>query len=181
MSGVATDSIIRSRVVSVKSRLLDARGHGPRQFPSHVPRSCRPDVLSKMPRSCNLLFDLLRSAGDPRGQTRASVRYLAEVSRLPQTVVWRALRRLTAAHLVFATQVGTAHVPTTWQVLWRSPACSFPQLFVPLAPIRNRTRDSKAFSPKGTETRPESQPGERALRWAAAQVHRELKIGRAHV
>jgi hypothetical protein len=177
MRGVATDSTIRSRVVSVKSRSLDARGHGPCQFPSHVSRSCRPDVLSKMPRSCNLLFDLLRSAGDPRGQAAVSVRYLSEVSHLSSRTVRRALRRLTGAHLIALLSVGRGTRASTWQLCWRSPLCTFPHARGALAPIRSKPRDSKAFSPKGTEDRPEGQPGQRALRWAAVQVRRELASG----
>jgi hypothetical protein len=177
MSGVVGNSTIRSRVVSVKSRPLDARGHGPHRFPSYVSRSCRPDVLSKMPRSCNVVFDLLRSAGDPRGQVVVSVRYLSGVSRLSSRTVRRALRRLTGAHLIALLAVGRGTRASTWQLCWSSVFCTFQHARGALSPIRSRTRDSKAFSPKGTETRPKDQPGQRALRWAAAQVRRELASG----
>ena len=141
-------------------------------------QSCRPDVLSKMPRSCNIVFDMLRSMIDSKGQSYASVRYLAQVTHLGTTAVWRALHRLRGAHLIAIASDSRGARGTVWQLRWKSPLASFPQVTVPLAPIRSNTRDSKAFSPKGTvsPSNPNS-PSKRALAWAMAQLRKELTTG----
>ena len=145
---------------------------------SSFSHSCRPDVLSKMPRSCNIVFDMLRSMINPKGQSSASVRYLAQVSHLGTTAVWRALRRLRGAHLIAIASPGRGSRETVWQLRWRSPLASFPQVSVPLAPIRSNTRDLEAFSPKGTDSPSGSNgPSKRSLAWAMAQLRNELGTG----
>ena len=131
-----------------------------------------------MPRSCNIVFDVLRSMIDSKGQSTASVRYLAQVTHLGTTAVWRALRRLRGAHLIAIASPSHGTRGTVWQLRWRSPLASFPQVSVPLASIRNITRDSKAFSPKGTGSLPKSNsPSKRALAWAMAQLQKDLGTG----
>ena len=173
MLGASSNSNIASRGVFVKGTLPGDR----RKTQSHsgLKPSCRPDVLSKMPRSCNLVFDVLRSMIDSNGQSRASVRYLAQVTGLGTTAVWRALRRLRGAHLIALAADSGGNQARVWQLRWRSPLASFPQISVPLAPIRTRTRDLKAFSPNGTDRRLETNhPSRRALAWAMAQIRAEL-------
>ena len=168
-----TSSTIASRGVFVKGTLRGDR----RKTQSHsgLKPSCRPDVLSKMPRSCNLVFDVLRSMINERGQATASIRYLAQVTGLGTTAVWRALRRLRGAHLIALAADSGGNQAQVWQLRWRSPLASFPQICVPLAPIRSNTRDLKAFSPNGTNRRPETnRPSRRALAWAMAQIRAEL-------
>jgi len=177
MSSNSATSKIASGELLVKSKCPGAGKRPLGLTQSGFQHSHRPDVLSKMPRSCNLLFDLLRSMADQRGQARVSLGHLADVSHLGSATVWRALRRLEGARLVVTVTPGSGKQATTWRVLWRSPLCRFPQASVPPAPIRSKPRDSRVFNPKGTAARPRGQPGERALRWAAAQVRRELAGG----
>jgi len=176
MSGVLTNSTIASRGVVVKRHPLDEAKKTQSLLGSNtVFRSCRPDVLSKMPLSCNLTFDLLRSMIDQRGQARASVRYLADVSHLSPKTVWRALRRLRGANLISVAAASHGTRATAWQLRWRSPLCSFPQLSVSPAPIRCNP-EKEDFNPKGTVSSIDQQPkpSKRALAWAAAQVRNEL-------
>ena len=197
--GVLSNFTIASRGVFVKGTLPGNR----RETQSHsgLNLPCRPDVLSKMPRSCNLVFDVLRSMIDSNGQSQASVRYLAQVTGLGTTAVWRALRRLRGAHLINIATDSRGARGTIWQLRWRSPLSSFPQFTVPPPPTY-RPRD-KAFSPNGTD-RPlsdtnarglpngrssqmgvdagagppaiaKTRPSPRALRWAAAEIRRAVR------
>ena len=72
-----TNSTIASRGVFVKSTFLGDRTTT--KTHSRLKPSFRPDVLSKMPRSCNIVFDVLRTMIDRTGQSKASVRDLAQV------------------------------------------------------------------------------------------------------
>jgi hypothetical protein len=114
---------------------------------------------------------------DRKGQRRASVRYLATTGLSHQTT-WRALRRLRGARLIAIASGSRGSQETVWQLCWRSPLASFPQISVTLAPISSNTRERKAFSPQGT-TRPSRPkgPSKRALAWAMAQLRKELGTG----
>jgi DNA-binding transcriptional regulator YhcF (GntR family) len=61
--------------------------------------TARPDVLQRMPRSCNLVFDLLSILGK-NGSATISLRDLASEARLSPEAVRRALSRLEAAGLI---------------------------------------------------------------------------------
>jgi len=61
--------------------------------------TARPDVLQRMPRSCNLVFDLLSILGK-NGSATISLRDLASEVRLSPEAVRRALSRLEAAGLI---------------------------------------------------------------------------------
>lgn len=177
MHGSDTKSIIGPGSVVVKSGDLTkpTKTQSPSGY-NAVFRSCRPDVLSKLPRSCNLLFDLMRAAIDPSGLVTVSIRELGQLARLSHTQARRALRRLQGAHLIEMVDPGSGPHPATWKVLWRSYGGSFPQVSGTLAPIRNRTRDLRDFSPKGTPSPVDQQPtpSKRALAWAMAVVRKEL-------
>jgi len=172
---VITNSNIASGGVFVKRHTPQtAQRHCVSQSQSRFSRSHRPDVLSKMPRSCNLVFDVLRSMVDRKGQSRASVRYLAQTTQLGTTAVWRALRRLRGAHLIAIASVSRGSQETVWQLRWRSPLSSFPQISVPPASTIS-PREEKAYSPSGT-IRPSrsNEPSKRALAWLMAKVRNEL-------
>jgi hypothetical protein len=173
---VTTNSNIASGSVFVKRRTPQAvQRRCVSQSQSRFPRSQRPDVLLKMPRSCNIVFDVLRSMINRKGQSRASVRYLAQVTGLSHQTTWRALRRLRGAHLIAIASASHGSQKTVWQLQWRSPLGSFPQISVTLAPIRSNTRERKAFSPSGTDRPPRSnKPSKRALAWLMAKVRTEL-------
>ena len=84
--------------------------------------SRRPDVLAKMPPSCNVTFDVLRTYA--MGETaKISVQELAEVCRLSTRQVRRALARLHGARLIRWERGGPGRGNrSTVVVLWRSPA-----------------------------------------------------------
>ena len=135
-------------------------------------RSKRPEVLARMPASCNVVFDVLRSSIDSRGRVTLSVREIARVAHLGKTTAVRALRRLAGAHLIARTDPGGGTQATTWQILWRSPLASFPQGTVPpTATYKPR----EEVSPNGTDRPPadtskHAHPSPRALGWAAARI-----------
>ncbi len=173
MYGSRTVPSIASGQVFVKSTLPGDR----RKTQSHsgLKPSYRPNVLSKMPRSCNITFDVLRAMVDGRGRARASIRYLAQVTGLGTTAVYRALHRLRGAHLISLVGDSSGRRARTWQVRWRSPLFSFPQISVPPAPIRNKPRE-KAFNPTGTSRSTSAHPpSKRALRWAMSQVRKTIR------
>ena len=116
---------------------------------------------------------------NPKGQSSASIRYLAhKATHLGTTAVWRALRRLRGARLIAIASPSHGSRETVWQLRWRSPLASFPQVSVPLAPIRSNTRDLEAFSPNGTDSPSDSNgPSKRSLAWAMAQLRNELGTG----
>ena len=169
---LSTNSTIASRRVFVKSTFRGDRRKT--QSQSGLKPSFRPDVLAKMPRSCNLVFDVLRSMIDSSGHSRASVRYLAQVTGLGTTAVWRALRRLRGARLISIATDSHGARGTVWQLRWRSPLCSFPQISVP--PPATHTPRERAFSPNGTNRPPKrNRPSPRALAWAMAQVRKTIR------
>lgn len=165
-------STIASRGVFVKGASLGDR----RKTQSHsaLKPSCRPDVLSKMPRSCNLVFDVLRTMADGKGQSRASVRYLARVTGLSHQTVWRALRRLRGARLISLAVESNGNRAWVWQVRWESPLASFPQVCV--TPRSTLYPEKKELSPSGTN-RPSraNKPSKKALAWAMAQVRKTIR------
>lgn len=73
MRSVSATSKIASGELLVKSRCPDAGKRPLGLTQSGFQHSHRPDVLSKMPRSCNVVFDLLRIMADGGGKARASV------------------------------------------------------------------------------------------------------------
>ena len=133
MGGYTIANIRRGRVV-VKSNNLAK----PQESQSSTDKkSSRPDVLSKMPRSCNIVFDVLRDSVDSRGQVMASTRYLAQVTRLSPQSVYRALHRLRGANLIAMASPSRGTTPCTWEVRWRVFRGAFPQFCVTPRPIRN--------------------------------------------
>jgi len=173
MSGNLARTTIAPRGAFVKSNPLGERRKtqtGSGKFPS-----CRPDVLSKMPRSCNIVFDVLRAEINPQGQAAISVRHLAHVTRLSPQTVSRALRRLRGANLITVAADAQGSRSRTWQLRWRVFGGSFPQFCVTPGHIRNYP-EKKDLSPNGTPSsvvkRPE--PSRRALAWAITQVRAAL-------
>ena len=164
---------IAPRGVVVKSNHLGERRKT--QTTSGKYPSCRPDVLSKMPRSCNIVFDVLRVLINPEGQAAVSVRNLAQVTRLSPQTVSRALRRLRGANLITVASAAQGRTACTWQVRWRAFRGAFPQFCVTPAPIRYNP-ENKDLSPNGTPSSDNEQPkpSRRALAWATAQVRDTL-------
>ena len=82
----------------------------------------RPDVLRKMPLSCSVVFDVLRSLA--MGEAIViSVSELSVMCRLSHRQVRRVLARLHGAHLIYWQRGGPGRChPSTIEVLWRSPA-----------------------------------------------------------
>jgi len=87
MDGSCTPIIIGARDVVVKP---DHPSKPTKSQSRTGTKSFRPDVLSKMPRSCNVVFDVLRSSIDCEGRSATSMRYLAQVSQLSDRTVKRA-------------------------------------------------------------------------------------------
>jgi len=81
------------------------------------------DCLDQMPRSCNIVFDVLRAWS--MYPATISVRELAAMTHLSRAQVARALRRLEGAKLIKCIKQGSGTRPSSWKVLW-----SFPQLSV---------------------------------------------------
>lgn len=141
----------------------------------------RPDVLSKMPRSVNVLFDVLRFSIDSGGRCQASVRDLASITRLSHQTVWRGLRRLRGAHLIQLIKRGAGGRSSVYQLLWRSSLASFPQdLVTPTSCSLSISREKnlpreKRLNPPGT-FRPSrsNKPSKKALAWAMSQLRNEL-------
>lgn len=78
--------------------------------------SGRPDVLHRLPRSCNKVWDLLQLEGEVTIVT--SLRELAKDARLSPCQVHRALRRLEGAHLIrWEREPGRGHKSRV-QILW---------------------------------------------------------------
>ena len=85
----------------------------------------RPDVLSKMPHSCQVTFDVLRSFA-MREAVEISIRDLAERCRLSYVQTRRALRRLEGANLIWWQNPGPGRGHrSVFEVRWTPP--SFPQ------------------------------------------------------
>ena len=82
----------------------------------------RPDVLRRMPLSCSIVFDVLRTyaAGEA---AELSVRELAQMCRLSPRQTRRALARLHGAHLIRwqRSGPGRGHCSII-EVLWKNPA-----------------------------------------------------------
>ena len=115
---------------------------------------------------------------DRKGQSKASARHLGQITGLSHQTTWRALRRLRGAHLIEISSGSRGNLGTIWQLRWRTPLCTFPQPSVTLHPIRNKTRDLKAFSPNGTNCSQQSTtPSKKALAWAMTQLRKELSTG----
>jgi len=135
----------------------------------------RPDVLSKMPRSCKVTFDVLRSFAMGEA-VELSIRDLAEMCRLSyaqtrRAIVWRRCGP------------GRGH-RSIFQVRWTLP--SFPQRNDPpyaretLRPQRCLNPSfAKAKTTASTKLTPQLkdqtwQPSERAIRWALARARDRL-------
>ena len=126
---VRSNLTIASRRVSVKSTFLGDRTKT--KIYSRLKPSSRPDVLSKMPRSCNLLYDVLRALDRGNGVIRISQRDLADITRYSKTQVRRALRRLQGAKIIRLIEKGKGHRKTIYYLRWNSQK-SFPQFSGPL-------------------------------------------------
>jgi len=84
--------------------------------------SRRPDVLRRMPLSCNVIFDVLRSFAMGEA-VELSIRELAEMCRLSPRQVRRALARLQGAHLIRWQRNGPGRGHRSIiEVLWKNPA-----------------------------------------------------------
>lgn len=82
----------------------------------------RPDVLRKMPLSCSVVFDVLRSLAMGEAVT-ISVSELSVMCRLSHRQVRRILTRLHGAHLIYWHRGGPGRChPSTIEILWKSPA-----------------------------------------------------------
>ena len=81
----------------------------------------RPDVLRKMPLSCNVVFDVLRALAMGEA-VEFSIRELAQMCRLSPRQTRRALARLHGAHLIRwrRGRPGRGHRSST-EILWKSP------------------------------------------------------------
>jgi len=159
----------------------------------HYQRSCRPDVLRKMPLSTNVVFDVLRILAMGEA-VELSIRELARTSRLSYVQARRALRRLEGANLIRWQNPGPGRGHrSVFEVRWTPP--SFPQVNDP--PLRARDtlcpqRTKSTNSPK--ERRPAtagaSSPGtngktlpakgqprlsSRAYRWAVGEFRRRVQ------
>jgi len=77
----------------------------------------RPDVLRKMPLSCNVVFDVLRALAMGEA-VEFSIRELAQMCRLSPRQTRRALARLHGAHLIRWQRRGHCSII---EVLWRNP------------------------------------------------------------
>ena len=130
-----------------------------------------------MPRSCNLVFDLLRFGLCPvDGTLKVSLRDLAEECRLSVTQTRRALRRLEAVRLLrwHRTRGRCGVVELHWQ--------SFPQKTVPPTPLYAREyldpreRRKLCFA-KTSRSAQLPNPSTRAHRWAMHQLRHELTAG----
>ena len=92
----------------------------------HYQRSCRPDVLRKMPLSANVVFDVLRILA-MREAVEISIRDLAETCRFSYIQTRRALRRLEGANLIRWQNPGPGRGHrSVFEVRWTLP--SFPQV-----------------------------------------------------
>ena len=111
---------------------------------AHHGHSRRPDVLSKMPLSCKVVFDVLRTHAMGKA-VELPVRELAEVCRLSYAQTRRALRRLVGANLIRWQNPGPGRGHrSVFEVRWTPP--SFPQKNDP--PLRGRD----TLYPQGTKT-----------------------------
>jgi len=94
----------------------------PSQRDTHDGYPRRPDVLSKMPRSCNVIFDVLRTYAMGEA-VELSIRELAEMCRLSHRQVRRALARLHGAHLIRWQRNGPGRGRCSIiEALWKNPA-----------------------------------------------------------
>jgi len=64
-------------------------------------------VLLIMPRSCNLVFDLLASSADKQGSSSLTMAEIGKTAHISRQTVWRALKRLLSAHLLEIREHGT--------------------------------------------------------------------------
>jgi len=150
----------------------------------------RPDVLGRMPRSCNVVWDVLRVFA--MGETvRLSIRDLAEMCRLSYTQTYRALRRLQGANLIEWRKPGSGRGhPSVFEVGWTAPS-TFPQVNDPSLRARDKnyspSGNSKRSSLRETALADPSSAGScqtvsrlrhrlspRAERWAIAEFRRRL-------
>lgn len=94
--------------------------------PSRTIGLTRPSILGKMPLSCNILFDVLRTLDPGNGVVQISQRDLAAITRYSQRQVGRALRRLRSANLLRLVDKGRGQRKTIWYLRWNNQK-SFPQ------------------------------------------------------
>ena len=136
--------------------------------------SNRPRVLTKLPLSCSLVFDVLRFGYRPvDGAVCVSIRSLARDCRLSPAQVRRALRKLEGCNLLrgHRTQGQVGIVELRWQ--------SFPQRTVSPTPrIRARylvpKEEKKLCFAKTESVSHLPTPSPNAHRWAMARLREEL-------
>ena len=146
--------------------------------------SRRPDVLRRMPLSCNVVFDVLRTYAKGKA-TELSIRELAEMCRLSYSQTHRALRRLMGANLIRWQNQGPGRGRRSlFEVRWTLSA--FPQENDPpharesLTPQRFNTSfcEQKTARPSSQTNTPQLnqswRPSERAIRWALARARDRL-------
>jgi len=159
MYGALTNSTIASGSVCVKSTFLGDRTTT--KTYSRLKPFFRPDVLSKMPLSCNLVYDLLRTLDPGNGVVRISQRDLAAITRYSKTQVRRSLRRLQGANILRLAEKGKGQRKSAWYLRWNSHK-SFPQISGPLT-IREvkkelkPTKDKSSFSIEPFKNIPKTQ------------------------
>ncbi len=120
----------------------------------------RPSILDKMPLSCHLAYDVLRTLDRGNGVIRISQRDLADITRYSKTQVRRALRRLQGAKILSLVEKGKGQRKTAWYLRWNSHK-SFPQVSGPLV-IReeikniNHTTKRSSFSIESYKNMPKT-------------------------
>jgi DNA-binding transcriptional ArsR family regulator len=146
--------------------------------------SYRPDVLLRLPRSCNKVWDLLQLEGGVTIVT--SLRELAKDARLSPCQVHRALRRLEGAHLIRWEREPGRGKKSRITLLWRHRVIHSPeeqQGEETASQQENRNVSSHArdtLSPSEKKKKSHSgcafdRPlGSQALAWAMAQVRNDL-------
>ena len=93
-----------------------------------APPSTRPNVLSDLPLSCRVVFDVVRSLSRGRAPLDLSIRDLAEMCRLSPTQTRRALVRLRAVKLLSWQTSGPGRGHTSnFVLLWHTRPSQRPQ------------------------------------------------------
>jgi len=88
----------------------------------------RPSVLHKLPLSCNLIYEILRTSDPGNGVIRISQRDLAHITRYSKTQVRRALRRLRGVKILRLVDCGGRDRKAVYYLRWKS----YPQKGGPL-------------------------------------------------
>ena len=151
--------------------------------------TARPDVLQRMPRSCNLVFDLL-SILTKNGSATISLRDLASEARLSPEAVRRALGRLEATGLITWTRApGRGHrsvIALRWKTTTETEQSQV--IHRPKASAEEKARPSQqnrnVYSPETPQSKTKKKSlsgyaqnlplGSRAVFWAMGQLRNNL-------